>query len=281
MTWKAPLLTLSLLAALPPRAAWAGDTQACDRAYEQAQSLRDARKLTAARAQLRVCASAACPGFMVKDCAAWLGEIEARIPTVVMVANDGTGAALLNATVSMDAGARSFNLDGMATEVDPGPHTFTFVAPDGRKIDKPFLVLEGAKDQRVAVTFPAPLATPAAASPAVAPAAPDVASAAPSPSPFVPILLASVGVASVGVSFGVGAAAQSSANNLQHTCAPDCSSQSVSSVRTELIASDVLLGVGIAAVATAAVVFFVRRASHASASANGLVVAPSGVALSF
>jgi hypothetical protein len=277
MTTRPSILALTLLAALPASTARASDARVCDGAYDQAQTLRDAKKLVASRDQLRVCASAACPAFMVKDCTAWLGEIEPRIPSVVLIARDAAGGVLPNVAVSMDAGARSFKLDGTSSEVDPGRHTFTFVAPDGRSVEKLFLVVEGAKDQRVAVTFaePGPTPAPPAASPVISAVPPEPAATS-RPSPLLPIILGGLGVASVGASIGIGVAAQSDANNLQRTCAPGCSTQSVSDVRTQLIASDVLFGLGVAAVATAAVVFFARRTGHASAPTAGLVVAPSG-----
>jgi hypothetical protein len=157
-----------LLVAVSASEARASNTQACDAAYEKAQALRDAKKLLASREPLRACANAACPGFMVKDCTAWLSDVETRIPSVVVVASDQTGAPLPNVALTID-GAPS-PLDGTSVELEPGRHMFSFIALDGRKIDKPFVVIEGAKDQRVTVTFATP-ATPAPLSPVAVPPA--------------------------------------------------------------------------------------------------------------
>jgi hypothetical protein len=149
-----PLLASIFVAPLIASTANANDLKSCDAAYDQAQTLRDARKLLSARGQLLVCARATCPAFMVKDCTTWLGEMESRIPSVVLVALDAAGAALPNVSAAMD-GAAARKLDGTSWDLDPGQHTFTFLLPDGTKVDRPFLVVEGQKDQRVVMTLPA------------------------------------------------------------------------------------------------------------------------------
>jgi hypothetical protein len=145
-----PVLLLASSATPPARA---GEREACEAAFEQAQTFRDARKLIAAREQLRLCARAECPVRMAQDCTTWVAEIEPRIPSVVVVATDRAGAVLTDGVgVSVDHAAAR-NVDGTAWDIDPGPHTFTWVAADGTKAEKPFLVLEGQKAQRVTVSL--------------------------------------------------------------------------------------------------------------------------------
>ncbi len=207
-----PMVMLTLFAALPARTAHATDNKVCDAAYEQAQTARDARKLTVARVQLRVCARPKCPAFMVKDCTGWLAEVESRIPSVVLIALDATGAVLPDVSVSMDGAATLHKVDGTAWEVDPGRHTFTFVLPDGIKVDRTLVVVEGQKDQRVTVTLgatpptPVPAATPVApASPTPAAPAEDHASGAGFPYRIAGYAVGGVGVAGlvVGSIFGI------------------------------------------------------------------------------
>jgi hypothetical protein len=150
MRWKAPLLTLAMLAVTRP--VDANETDVCDAAYEAAQSMRDAKKLMAARDQLRACSSATCPAFMVKECTGWLSEVEPRIPSIVLVASDGNGAPLPNVKVAIDGATASRNVDGTAWEVDPGQHSFAFTLADGTRVDKTALVVEARKEQRITVT---------------------------------------------------------------------------------------------------------------------------------
>src|SRR5579863_43066 len=87
---------------------------ACADAYGKAQVLRDAHKLVSAREQLRVCARTSCTRFIARDCATWLGEVEARIPSVVLSAQEATGADIVDATVTMDGAVIAERLDGRA-----------------------------------------------------------------------------------------------------------------------------------------------------------------------
>src|SRR5580704_6976543 len=104
--------------------AQADDKQACNDAYRQAQVLRNDHKLVEAREQLRVCAGGSCPGFIAKDCSDWLKTDESKTPSVVLAAKSPAGADLFDVKVTMDGAPLSSKLDGLAIDVDPGPHTF-------------------------------------------------------------------------------------------------------------------------------------------------------------
>ncbi len=167
MSPRFSLTTLALLSLLASTAHADDKTASCTQAYAQGQSLRDAHKLTEAREQLHTCAASPCPGFIVKDCTAWLVDLEGRIPTVVLSAKGPAGQSLPDVTVSVDGGP-AHPLDGAALEMNPGAHTFAFVGKDGTKVERSFLVLEGQKSQPVSVeleTPPGPVMTPAAQAP--------------------------------------------------------------------------------------------------------------------
>jgi hypothetical protein len=255
---------LSALLALPARA---GNVHACDAAYERAQTLRDAKSLLAAREQLRLCARATCPGFMVKDCTTWLGEVEARIPSVVLVATDGAGAPLQDVTVSVDAAGRR-PLDGTSVEIDPGPHRFAFVLSDGTKLVKEHLVVEGQKEQRVAVTFGSPHPAETAAEPAP-PADPAV-----NRFPYAGLgyAIGAVGVAGlvVGGIFGVEALATKGNHcNAQDACTPGTSS----TIHTDASVATVgLVGGGV--LAAAGLTFILLAPSKREAHALHLEATP-------
>jgi hypothetical protein len=147
-----PLVLVAKLAhADPPRAG--ATKQACADAYTKAQTQRDAHKLLDARTNLRICAQAACPAFIVKDCADWMKDTEARIPGVVFSATDVRGNPMTDVRVSMDGRQVATSLDGEALSVDPGSHTFTFEAKDGTTVERPYVVLEGQKTQPLSASF--------------------------------------------------------------------------------------------------------------------------------
>lgn len=146
----------SLLFALPADAA--DEPNVCTDAYEGAQTLMrpGSNKLLPAREALRTCMRSGCKDWMVADCSKWLGEVEARIPTVVFSAKNTAGRELADAAVSTASGqALASTIDGRAVEIDPGQHTFVFKLPDGTEKGKTALVREGEKAQSVSILFDA------------------------------------------------------------------------------------------------------------------------------
>jgi hypothetical protein len=151
----------------------------CVDAYGKAQTLRDAHRLASARDQLRICARSSCTQFIAKDCTSWLVDIESRIPSVVLVAKDATGAEVNAVTISLDGNVLSKSLDGRSIDIDPGQHTFAFATTDGRKTEKSILVIEGQKAQKVSVTLPPSVASAPPPSSSAAKASPTLLSPQP------------------------------------------------------------------------------------------------------
>jgi hypothetical protein len=158
-----------LVSSVSSAPAWAdGPTgAACAEAYTNAQTWRNERKLVKARDALRICAQPTCKEFIVHDCVQWLEQVQASLPTVVPLATDAQGNALLDVRVSVDGAPLIEKIDGRSVEIDPGPHTFSFEAKDGTKADKQVIVADGDHDKRIAVTM-----GPTAASAPPAPPAP-------------------------------------------------------------------------------------------------------------
>jgi hypothetical protein len=285
-----PLLTLASVAVVTPRPAHADDKadakKACADAYGQAQTLRDAHKLRAARDQLRACSQASCKGFILQDCTTWLGDVEARIPSVVVVATDATGAALPNVSVSVDGEAALRKVDGTSWDVDPGPHTFTFVLADGTRVDKAVLVLEAQKDQRVTATVASAQAAtapvPVVAQPPVPPPVGAPAAAAPLPSRHaghgqrvLGLTLGGVGVAGLAVGGIFGGLALSSWNSASSECpsAKSCSGQAINdhnSAGTSASVSNVGFIAGAVLLAGGLTVYFTAPKDRAPAASVGV-----------
>jgi hypothetical protein len=139
-------------------AADAPTKQQCAEANESAQDLRGAGRLTEARAALALCLSASCPRVIRADCQARLVDVEAAVPTIVLGASDGAGNDLTNVHVAVDGRPLVDKLDGVAIEVDPGSHKFTFQASGLPPTEKTLLVTEGDKARSVRVVLGAPSA---------------------------------------------------------------------------------------------------------------------------
>lgn len=125
----------------------------CESASQLGQVLRNQHRLMEARATLLACAAATCPKDVRQDCTQWLGELEQRIPSVVFEVTDAAGHALTAVRITMDGAPWVNLLDGTATSVDPGRHTFVVHAEGmvDRTVSR--LVTEGTKAQRVQVTM--------------------------------------------------------------------------------------------------------------------------------
>jgi hypothetical protein len=282
------------LASVPT--ARADDKATCVDAYGKAQRLRTANQLVSAREQLRTCAQASCPKFIAKDCAAWLGDIESRIPSVVPFAKDSNGAELSSATVSMDGTVIAEQLDGHAIEVDAGRHTFTFTFSDGKKADQAYVVLEGQKAQRVGVTVAAaPAPSPSAAPPGSSTSSEQVGtSTAPvSTSGWngrktLAVVVGGVGLAgvAVGAVFGLNAMASYSSQQTDcHSSGPgDCANRTQALTdHDNAVSASTISTIGFIAggalVATGTLLFFTAprgtERTEGSASAGLLQLAPS------
>lgn len=300
--WSARVaaVMLGVLAVALPSTSRADETAICNEAYEGADVLvkQGGAKLLGARDKLRICARPSCKAWMVKECTKSLAEVEARIPSVVLVARDADGRDVVDVTVKTeDQVELTRRLDGRAVELGPGERTFRFVAADGRRATITAVIREGEKAQRVTVKLeavkPAPvvvppaLVTPPATAPVVGPPstpppptpAADVPAAEPAPrgsslrtTGYVVAGLGAAGLL-VGALFGVRAIVQKSdaacdAANLCDATALDSARTSATVSTIGLVAGGALLAGGIALVVLA-------PSTSRSSSAARLEMAPA------
>jgi hypothetical protein len=267
------LIALAASAALCADAARAApasseEKEACFRAVDSGQHLRDSRRLVAAKDQFIMCARPVCPGPVKKDCAQWLSEVEATLPTVVLGAKDASGGDVIDVRVSVDGTPLLDKLDGSSIPVDPGPHAFHFEWPGHGSVDLEVLARQGEKNRLVTANFTK--ATSTAASPVETPAAVS------HPTPLGVWVLGGVAVVGGALFTGLAISGQSDVDNLRVTCAPNCSQSSVDSARTKIIVANVALGVGIASLGAATVWFLLSRGSKGETTAVSFQPTPQG-----
>ena len=142
--------------------------QDCIQANENALNLQRDGKLRQARSQWSVCTSQSCGPEMIKACQKRIEEVNTSIPTVVFDVTDATGKTLTAVKVSMDGQPVVDRLEGTAVSLDPGKHVLTFEVAGQAPVQKEMELLEGSKDQRVAIIIGAG-APSAAPSPAASP----------------------------------------------------------------------------------------------------------------
>jgi hypothetical protein len=232
--------------------------QACVDASTTGQSLRDASKLYEAREQFVECARDACPAIVRKACADWLADVDHRLPSVVFRAQAADGSDVVDARLSLDGAPLAHALDGAAVPIDPGEHVVRFERGGAAPVEERVVIVEGERGRVVTGRF-------AATTVATTPTPHDTPSAGKRLTPLTLVLAGVGGVGLIGfASFGV--VATNDLNHLRQTCAPYCSASQLGSVKTEALVADVSLGVGVAALAAAAYVFFTQKTT-ASTSA--------------
>ena len=194
LPWARALPALVVTLALGhPAPAHADDTAVCLRTNENSQKLRREKKLRDAAQELKICSQPSCPSAIQKDCAQWLREVEAALPSLSFSAKDAGGGDLTDVRVAMDGQLVVQQLDGSAVPIDPGKHTFTFSHEGEPDLTQEILVNEGDKARKVEVRFSSGGVSQAAG-----------AGSRYSPYPFVLGGLGVLGLATGAVLFGVG-----------------------------------------------------------------------------
>ncbi|WP_437507577.1 hypothetical protein [Sorangium sp. So ce1099] len=283
-------LAVSALAYLQPARAHAGDAEACFTASEEGQRLRDEGRLREARARFISCGSAACPALVRSDCAGWLSDVTARVPTLILSAEDEQGQDVADVQVTVDGAPLAARLDGKAVEVDPGEHVLHFERAGSAPVALRLVVREGEKLRRVStrlVRSAGPrggAGVPGGGAPAPEEGAlPPRGEGAASPASALLLPIALGGVAAAGgVAYAaLGLSARADADRLRTTCAPRCAEADVDAVRTRIVGANIAFGVGVAALGGAVAALLLGRAgpaAPAAAAAVHVVPLPGGAA---
>lgn len=232
------LLAKALLSASP--AAAAGPARACIEAHETGQIERDAGRLLSAQERFASCTSEACPAMIRRECVA-LGEaVAAMTPSVVLVAEDSEGRAFEGARATIDGQRTIPLLDWRPLELDPGPHRFELLLPDGRSQTLTPTLRSTEKNRRIAANFRS-LPPPAPAS-------------HPNRNPLA-YIFGGVGVVALGA-WGVYALDGRNKQSELENCAPHCQTSDVHSMRKSYLIADLLLGVSLVSLGTGSYFFF-------------------------
>ena len=254
----------------------------CVESHRQAQQAQNEEKLVHARELARTCTALSCPGLIVSDCARWLNDIEQRIPSVVFeVRLDGKPN--LSATVTADGKRVEEWTRGESLRVDPGEHQFRFELGDLPPVVQNLLLAEGMRYRIVSAEFTSetrPAATPASPItdlPPDSPANPSTPSSGRVPVLVYPLL--GLGVVGAGGFAVFGMLGKSKQSDLENTCKPNCTDANLRPMKTSYLIGDISLGVGVASLITAGILYVAHPEKPPSASV-GLTPLPGGGAAS-
>jgi len=240
------------------------------------------------RSELLSCAASGCPADIRKECIRRVDEVTAAIPTIVFDAKDAAGNDLSAVKVTMDREVLTERLDGIATPVDPGPHTFTFEAPGFPVVQKRYVIRERQRDRIERVIFEVSGAPPASFPPSAAstPAAPPAAAEEPSRSSAnktLAILATGVGVAGVAVGTVFGMRALSKRDDADQVCSDACATpagvEMWRDAKNTGNISTIAFIVGGVGLAGAAVLWLVGKPEAAALPSAQVGLSPGGLAV--
>jgi hypothetical protein len=257
---------MAIGAAGSSRAAAADAKLACLQAHEDGQRSRNVGHTREARRQLVACARPGCPALVERDCSTLLAELEREQPTLLLEARDERGNETLVLHVFVD-GVQVDEREGLAVPVDPGEHMLRVELPGHAPLEQRVVARPREKERRIVFS----LAPPPVPFPAVAPAVTRA-----TPPPAAAWIFSGVAVAALGSFAYFAVSGKSQEHDDADTCAPTCSSSTVSAVRARYIAADVSLGV--AALSTAAAMYFFVHRSASSPVAISAAPGPNGAA---
>jgi hypothetical protein len=216
---------------------------ACIKALDAAQESRANRKLLDARTSYVACSNEACPDMVRDDCSKGLREVDEALPTLVLSASvDGKDAT--DASVVLDGERLAQGLDGRAISVDPGPHLARFERPGSAVVEVKVVAREGEKNRLVNGVFALPHGQGGV-------------KAEGQHFPVVPVAFAATGALALSVALVEHLSMTSRANDLGKECAPNCAQTDRDALSDRLVLRNVALGVGLGALAVAAVTYVV------------------------
>jgi hypothetical protein len=225
-----------------PRAARADAGDVCLSAPVEGQKLQKAGRLLQARERFATCASQSCPTIIIHDCGRWLHEVDEVLPSILVVARDGSGRDVVDVTVSVD-GLPPVPVTAHAISLDPGQHKLRFARPGMPAINQDILLRESEKNRSVTITFGA---REAHAPPGERPV------------PVATWILGGISAAAFGTAavFGALGLGQRTADH----CATGCSASERDSTLAKFHVADVSLAVGVVALGAALYFYFSRPA---------------------
>jgi len=90
---------------------------------------------------------------VAEKCALWLRDLDAALPTIIVVARDPDGNDIADVRVLVDEELRWSRLDGRPWPLDPGPHHLRLEHAPWRMVERQLVLIETEHNRRVEVVF--------------------------------------------------------------------------------------------------------------------------------
>jgi hypothetical protein len=281
--WSKRTLGLSLSAgmlALSLASPTVAGKKECALSYVEAQKLKQEGAFKRAREQLIECSKKECLAAARKDCLAWLDEVNAAMPSIVIAAKDRDGKETFDVRVSAGDELIAEKLDVNAIELDPGTHKLKFELAGADPIEREVVLRQGQKNTVIELSFapdqPAKPRAPLAADDPLEDSSTGQDSAGP---PVLAYILGGVGVVALAGAGYFWLSASSSEKDLEDSgCEPNCADSDVDSISQKRLFGDIALGVGVVSLGVAAYLLFSpkKQSPQSEGARLDVRVAPGG-----
>ena len=243
---------LSVNATAAPSKTAPQDKVQCVQAHDRGQSASTERHLREAREEFVACASEKCPAIVREDCARGVSEIDAAMPSLVFAAT-GDNGDITDVRISVDGVVVAERVEGRAYDVNPGSHVVKFEKSGRPPVTMSIVAREGEKSRPVSASFatPKPMTVER-------PSPRDEKGEEKGRIPILAMALAGAGIASTSVGVVMRLRADSDAENQQRTCAPFCDPGVRGDLSDRVVASNVLLGVGLGLIGVSIVAWLLQ-----------------------
>jgi hypothetical protein len=202
------------------------------------------------------------------DCLHWLDELEAAIPTIVVVAVSDRGDEI-DVTVTIDGQLVTRQLDGKAIELDPGSHQITFERLGSAPQEMRLILGQGEKNRIIRLDYRTKPPTPVAAPPIIA-STPVQPPSGTRPVPVLTYVFAGAAVVAGGTATYFALRAESARNDARKNCEPLCSGSVVDDIKLKALYSDLSSGIALLSVGTAVLLYVTRPTVFPEQSPNKL-----------
>jgi hypothetical protein len=237
------------------------DARECVRSHAAGQDAVHEAKLSQARQKFLSCAIAECPAEVRDDCMRLAQDVDNRIPSVVFVVSDASGADVVDADVFVNGTKVADRIDGRPIRLDPGIVEFR-VQSGAKTVNSRVVIREGEKNRLIVFRFDTPAAKPPKRD------APEPGGDTQPSSGGIPTaawIAGGVGVIALG-GFGYFAIAGRNKESDLDRCSPYCTQDEYDRMKRSYLFADIALGVGVLAFGTATVLVLTSPRSERTAS---------------
>ena len=245
------VLSFNLLPQTSPLASAAeqapSETNRCISEHSQSQRLRRDTDFMTSRQLLIQCADENCPSLVRDDCTAWLNELEARIPSIVLSGKEA-GNDVPISSVYIDGHLINY-VAGVSHQLNPGTHEITATDSQDRKSTKTVTIIEGQKLKEIEFEFKTVIEeVPAGPTWKVRPV------------PTHTWILAGVTLAGFATFATLGIMGNSEKSSLENSCGltASCTDADMSTMNSLYLGADIALGVAIGSFVATTITYLIR-----------------------